>query len=116
MAFDDFRSLIYELSSFTLESSRPLDDYGETNPYRIAFLALQGWRLVMTATFKPLFHQHRNQATSQRTAQRLNATLIHLLPTAWDMASKRSFGLVCSMLTLMVSLPLQYVGPSVSCN
>ena len=115
MAFDDFRSLIYELSSFTLELSRPLDDYGETNPYRIAFMALQGWRHVMTATFEPLFRHHSDQQVA-RNRQALINTLLHLLPTAWDMASKRSFGLVCSMLTLMVSLPLQYVGPSVSCN
>ncbi|KAG0658152.1 hypothetical protein C6P46_006028 [Rhodotorula mucilaginosa] len=91
MAFDDFRSLIYELSSFTLELSRPLDDYGETNPYRIAFMALQGWRHVMTATFEPLFRHHSDQQVA-RNRQALINTLLHLLPTAWDMASKRSFG------------------------
>lgn len=101
-AYDDFRSLIYELSSFSLELSRPLTDWSQTAPYRIAFLALQGWRLVMTATFDHLFGDHRNQAT----AWQLNSTLLRLLPEVWDMASRRSFGPVCSMLMLMVSPPL----------
>lgn len=61
MAYDDFRSLIYELSSFSLELRRPLTDWSQTAPYHIAFLALQGWRLVMTATFDHLFGDDRNR-------------------------------------------------------